>query len=403
MVSEIVPYISNTAGLSTDVIGTFMDPIFGRTTASIYSQVLIGTTPAGIFEPAPTWTASSSLDSIVLVLKMYNTGSSLGKNNFAGQKWRLFQLANLLPQGVGYPSDTVLNTSLEISNGSVPVVFHAADSTLRLTLKASGVNQKFQKYLFDTSGVFSDVSTFNLFMRGIYIVPDSTLTSGTGELCPVNLTDTSSRLTVFYDASHSWKMVMNTPAQRVNVYNHNYTNTIAWNQAGQRGKGSDRAFVQALGGIRCVVTVPYLANLLKDNMVVINQAEFIFPKVDSSADAYNNNNPSLLLFRPRMYNGKDSLYNFTDDNAAIDYYRGKYQSPPVSSSKSYKFIMSKYIQRLLYVYRNKPALKNYGLNLYIPPDGPNTPARALLYTQFAGNKQNRPRLVITYTKLVDRK
>jgi hypothetical protein len=45
----------------------------------------------------------------------------------------------------------------------------------------------------------------------------------------------------------------------------------------------------------------------------------------------------------------------------------------------------------------------YGINLSTTPDNPNSPARVLLYTQKTGNKAKRPKLVITYTKIVDKK
>jgi len=144
--------------------------------------------------------------------------------------------------------------------------------------------------------------------------------------------------------------------------------------------------------------MPYLASLVKDSMIAINQAEFIFPKVDSAADPFNSYNPPKILFRPRAYNGTDSITNFSDD--ITDYFQQEYQT----NSKSYNYLMTRYIQRLVFNYRNKKGLyPQYGINLSVPPDNPNSPGRVLLYTQHAGNKSKRPKLVITYTKIVDGK
>jgi len=401
MVSEFWPRLAQTSNLTADELGDFNDPIFGRTTAAVYAQVRIGSVTA------PTWNSSSTMDSIVLTLKMSDittqlvTNMSMGNNNFAGQTWHLFKVANTINTGLVYPSDTSLATSMEIGNGVVR--FNGSDSILTLSIKGSKINKIFKDSMFDSTGnasLFTDPTYFDQLMHGIYILPDSVLTGAgnTGEIAPFNLSDSTSKLSIFYNGNLSpWFMVMNSPAERINVYTHNFTNTIAWKNASNPPKNNDRVYLQSLGGMRCIVTIPNLANLVKNNMIAVNQAEFIFPKVDSSADPYNADYPPKILFRPRTYNGNDSLYNFTDET--IDYYQQNYQT----ASKSYKYIMTRYIQRLLYVYRNNTNVLNYGINLKIPPDNPNAPFRTLLYTQHAGNKQNRPKLVLTYTKIVDRK
>jgi hypothetical protein len=404
MVSEIVPRLPNTANLTADILGTFNDPLFGRTTASVYTQVRVGNNPS-----APSWSKTSTLDSLVLTLKLSNITVQLGQNgiigtsNFKGQTWHLFKLATSMPSGIDIPSDTTLPAPMEI--GKAVVSFNQADSILRMTIKGSNVNSVFRDSLFDSTGnstLFTDQTEFDALMHGLYISPDSALGSsaGDGTLAAFNLRDTNSRVTIYYDTKFKWYMTMYTPSlpvQRVNIYNHNYTNSIAKKYAALPGKAVDRVFVQSLGGVRCIVKIPYLSRLLKDSMIAINQAEFIFPKVDSSSDPYNNNFPPKMLLRPRKTNGEDSLNNFRDD--VFDYYQQNYQN----DAKAYKFLMTAYMQRLLFNYRNKPYLPTMGLNLYIPPDGPNTPSRVLLYTQHSGNKKNLPKLVITYTKVADKK
>jgi len=402
MVSYPVTRLWQTGNLTGDVIGTFNDPIFGRTTAGVYAQVRYGQ-----YASPPTWTKTSTLDSLVLTVKLANStvqllaNGTLGNSNFAGQTWHIFKQAYTMNAlGAAYPSDTVLNVSMEI--GNAPVRFNAVDSMVTVTIKGVNVNKLFRDSIFDTTqATFTDPTLFDQLFHGIYILPDSVLGSGAGngELGTFDLTDTAhSKFWVYYDGGKPWNMVMNYPAQRANVYRHNNTNTIAWHNSGSNApKNNDRVYLQSLAGYKCVVNLPHLANLVQNNMIVINQAEFIFPKVDSSADPFNNQYPPKILFRPQAHDGSDSVYDFSDD--VVDYYAQAYQP----SAKAYKYIMSRYIQRLLYNYRNNKNLKTFGINMTIPPDGPNVPSRTMLYTQHAGIKANRPKLVITYTKITDRK
>jgi len=402
MVTEYWPLQPESQNLSCYNMGTFVDPVFGRTTAGVYATAQIGDLTA------PVWNPGSTMDSIVLTVKISDTAAPIGTNNFAGQTWHLFKMASGFGSygtaGTGnYPSDTSFGLSLEIGNATVR--YTARDSVVTLSLPAGAINALFKDTIFSNStanpALFTDPTQFGLLMHGIFIEPDSALAGGGnyGEIAPFNFQDTvHSRLTIYYDAGHSWYIYLNNNPLTVNVFNHNYNNSTAWKNNGLAGKSVDKVYVQALAGMKCIVTMPYLANIVKDSMLAINQAEFIFPKVDSAADPFNNSNPGKLLFRPRAHNGTDSLANFTDD--ITDYFLQEYQS----NTKSYHYLMTRYIQTLVFNYRHKPDLYPvYGINLSSPPDNPNSPGRVLLYTQKTGNKAKRPKLVITYTKIADKK
>ena len=401
MVTEYWPLVPESQNLSCYNMGTCMDPVFGRTTAGVYATVQIGD------QTAPVWNSHSTMDSIVLTVKISDAAAPIGANNFAGQTWHLFKMATGFGSygtngSANYPSDTSFSLSLEI--GHADVRYNSRDSVVTLSLSGAAVNGLFKDTIFSggtNTSLFTDPTQFGLLMHGIFIEPDSALSGGGnhGEIAPFNFQDTThSRLTIYYDGVHSWYMFMNNNPLTVNVFNHNYNNSIAWKNNGLAGKSVDKAYIQSLGGMKCIVTLPYLANLAKDSMLAINQAEFIFPKVDSVADPFNFSNPGKLLFRPRAYNGTDSVANFTDD--ITDYFLQEYQS----NTKSYNYLMTRYIQTLVFNYRHKPGqYPVYGINLSAPPDNPNSPGRVLLYTQKTGNKARRPKLVITYTKIIDKK
>ena len=406
MVTDYYPLIPEAQNLTVYNIGTVMDPLFGRTTAGAFAAVQIGSSNA------PTWGPASSMDSVVLSVKVSDLSPAIGSNHFSGQTWHLFKMAsgfgNYGTNGTAnYPSDTNFKTSIEIGHGIVR--YNPGDSVVTLSIAGPQL-QAFRDSLFDSTGnssLFTDPTEFGLLMHGILILPDSSISGGgnLGEIAPFNFQDTThTRLTIYYNAGKSWYMFMNNGPLTVNVYNHNYYNSPAWKNNMLAGKSVDKAYLQSMGGMKCIVTMPYLANLVKDSMLAINQAEFIFPKVDSAADPFNGNNPPKLLFRPRAHNGTDSVAGFTDD--ITDYFQQNYQS----NSKSYNYLMTRYIQTVLFndrqIYNgNKTFIQRpvYGINLSVTPDNPHTPGRVLLYTQHTGNKANRPKLVITYTKIVDKK
>ena len=352
-----------------DMLGTFIDPAFGRSTGNVYTQV-------GLDDRNPSFTATSGYDSFVLYIH-------LQRNAYIGQladvqNWKVYELVNALESGKSYSSDTTLAVSQK-EIGSFSGSLNAKDSVLHIQL-----NQEFaQKFFNADKNNFADNPSFVNFLKGIAIIPDSTNINGSGAVIAADFSNTKTRLVLYHDKTKSFAMDFQN-VQHVNTYSHNYKGSAAGNAIGNHF--SDKAYRQAMGGLRLHVQFPYLKNLVSsDKKLALHQAILILPRTDSASDTYNSNYPKTLLLNVRLESGKSSTATVEGTYSAADH--------------AYHFDNTRftdYFQELLAAYENGEDVKPYGLNISIDPEA-GIPTRTIISAAKTGI--NRPKLVLTFTKL----
>lgn len=272
-------------------IGDINDPVFGRTTAGVFSQFVIPNSLQNInFGTAPV------LDSCALNLRydyeyFGDTATSMNFN--------VYQVT----QDMYYDSTYYSNRTMEcyptyssrISVGDTLMqMMHPRSQTiigndttvpvLRIPIKYS-----FAQQIFSQGGGTNLASTANFlqYMKGLYITATA---NGTGSLLRFNLKDTSTKFIFYYHNSSdttTFSFVVNSTTAYFSHFEHDYSSATAHLQDQLNNPGQnpyDEVYVSGAAGVKTKITFPYLDNLKNLGYnIAINKAELIF-KADPGSD-----------------------------------------------------------------------------------------------------------------------
>jgi len=352
-----------------NLLGSYIDPIFGLSTASFLTQFRAPSTP--LFD------TSFHADSLVLYLK-YN---SYYGNIFTPQNIVVYELTSPI-----YIEDTIYsnknvsqfyNNSIEIANKTF--IPNPNDDSLAIKLSYSLANK-----IFKTQGAnFSDN------FKGLYI--KATDVSSGGAILYFDLLSSKTKLTLYYKNSTetlNYSFVVNSSCARFNLFNHDYTNAVFNSHLNDTINEDNVVYIQSMAGVKVKVKFPYIQNLKTLlGTIAINKAELIINDVsDEFSDVSIYTLPAKLLALMPADSGR---YNFLPDyNVSTSYFDGNYYS----TDKLYKFNITRYIQKLIdNEYKNKIP------GIYLFTSENRISARRAVLT--SGKNSKPMKLLITYTKL----
>lgn len=369
-----------------NLLGSYFDPIFGRTAASIYTQVLLANNNVN-FGLNPVF------DSLVLCLA-YNSYYGDTTTPLTVHVYELNE--NMYVDSIYYSNRNISNYGIDYANktfkprprDSVKVNGNTYGPHLRIRLK----NTLAQKFI-NASGT-ADLATnvnFLNFFKGFYIKADPV--NSAGSIQYFSLLNQLSGLYLFYHndsvSSLTYRFIIDGTTARFTNFNHysyNGANSDFKAQiSGDTLKGANTLYVQAMGGVKTKIKFPdvYSKFALIGN-VVINKAELVL-KVDETTLA-GFNPPDRLSLAKIIENDK---MIFLPDQAMGNAYFGGYYN---STTKEYRFTISKYIQQLV----SAPGEINYGI--YLMVSGSADRADRVILNGYA-NTPGNIRLEVTYTKI----
>jgi len=129
-------------------------------------------------------------------------------------------------------------------------------------------------------------------------------------------------------------LVVNTDCARYNYFEHRYQNTALANVKTAPVNGDEYYYVQRGGGVKAIIDLPTLMNLQAGNKV-INKAELIIPvEYDAAFKAFD-----VLYLR---YENDEGELKILPDEVSQSI-GGTYNS----STRRYKFNITRYVQRLM--------------------------------------------------------
>lgn len=354
--------ISNGTPGENVLIGNYTDPVFGKTTASLYTQVKLSSIN-------PLFGTSPTVDSVVLSL-VYGP-SYYGKTQHVPQNVNVYQVSEDINLTTAYFSHNTLSTfsSADLAANhtfipapadSVEVTGHTKKPQLRIPLASN-----FGQLILDQQGsvTLASNSAFQSFMKGFYISTAYTLISPPeGNILQFRLGDAETRLTVYYHSAENDSLKFDMPLSgvaRFSHFDHSYTTGIAAELTAQLGSTppaqNDVVFVQAMGGVKTKILFPYILDWIKAGPIAVNRAELVI-KADRSS-AYQPDTFAapgrLVLFGIR---DDGTNYELTDIAEGDNYYGGKYNA----TTHEYRFNIARYVQEVL-----TGKLKNNGLDLII--------------------------------------
>ena len=336
----------NTTNLNNQQLGELHDPVFGKTTASVYAQFLqSGSTPS--FGEAAT------IDSIVLTLQtagyygdtsatlrfeVYELNEDLSTSdskyyNYSTTGHYYDNLVN--SPGAGYQIQP--NTPLSI-NGEI-LAPH-----LRIRMRPD-----FGQRLIDESVNWITNENILEDFKGLYI----TVTSNhpTGCIFSCNMTSSLSGLTIYFHNTsgdgYSYTFRPSESGITYNNFNH-YDYNDACQDLRRQIIGHDTSnikclYLQAMGGVRARIGFPGIKERFSvfNNKVVINRAELVISDCNPSEAIFTH--PSNLSIQAVMKDG--SLYYIPDDDmlSADGYFGGTYNA----SKGEYRIRITQYLQQLI--------------------------------------------------------
>jgi len=394
-----------TNGITPSLLGTMNDPLFGITTASIFTQI----------EPSrysPSFGTVTKLDSVVLSLPYYGNKYY---GSLATEKFEVYQLSDTMSTATHYystkskPYGTLLGSAYIKPDVTDSVAFGASTvklpPQLRIKLNVSNFsNANFSNAFFDSLN-YTNFTTFQSFFNGLYIRTNSGPASGPGAILYIDLANALySHLTMYFkssikpisagplgsDTSFTFNVTAN--CAHFSHFTHDYSTYGAQDLNYQINIykdtmiQEDHVYVQPMAGVRTKITFSSLKHFFDNGKKVINKAELIL-KVEPSSIAGAD---TIFVPHPQL------VATIADTVALImpDYFEGGayFGGTYDATNKEYRFNIARYVQQVL-------TDKRKDEGLYIMATSATTKANRV---QLIGGKKSlngRMRLKVTYTSV----
>ncbi len=382
-------------------LGSTQDPFFGRTDASIYTNISISNNLTNV-----SFGVNPVVDSSEIII--YFPGQSLGDTSSV-LKYDVYLLSEKLTSDSLYKTNSTISKSTSLVSSYTGKITHRGTS-LCLILP---FDDNLAQYILTTTSNLTNNTAFLNAYKGLYITTsNSTLgTPGYGAIRRFDLDNEISGVNVYYHDGNSTSSkgesfkfsFRGSDALRFNHINHNYVSGASSNLYDQITgtgtidtlKGNTNIYLNCFGGTRAKLYFPYLKNFSDSQTVSINRAELII-KVDEIVSPYSINYgyPANLALIACGSDGVEELVY--DQLEATDFvkYGGNYSS----NEKQYVFNIARQVQKII-----NGSIKNYGFYLVNATPSKSTVVRRdnRLERVVIGGKSNinfTPKFKVTYVK-----
>jgi len=373
-----------TNDLSIAMVGSMNDPVFGRTTANWFTQIRLSKEPTN-------FGAFPQFDSAFLLLPY---SGSYG-DTLSNMTLKVYELTESIIDSVHTHSNHTIAYNTENLLGEITFTPRPGDSsffngkkqapTLRIPL-----NSKFApKTLFADTSHLSSNTKFLEHFKGLALVAEPQQNTGNGAILKLKVAAGSSKIEIYYhnetDTS-TYSFGINSDCRRFNQYNHEgyfaASPMLTQQLDGDTALGDQFLFVQAMGGIRVKLRLPFADEWKVKQNIVVNDAQLVLTNAASSTTFTP---PSSLALYPVADDGTLYPFQLPDADEGSEYFDGRYNK----SSNNYRFRISRYLQQIINGDRN-----NNGLFLIIP--GSSLTSDRLVINGFTA-PQSGIRLYVKYT------
>ncbi len=326
--------------VKTAMLGSMLDPVFGKTTAEIYSQFRLSENGHD-FGDAPV------IDSLVLSLSY----SGFYGDTMTSQTIRVFELdQDLDPDSAYYSNQTVSDYGVELASmtfvpaptDSVTVGGDAETPQLRIRL-----SDDFAQKIVDADGtVFEDNENWLEFMKGLRITTDPV--SSSGGIMLFDMLASNTALTIYYRTEDSqdtllFTFLSNSNCARFTAFDHNnYLEASPEFRAqtidGDTSLGENLFYLQSMGGVKAQIRLPDIRDFLDKDTVAINEARLIFNIYDDGTELEAP--PQLGL---AMIDEDGDYVPLPDAGESATYYGGYLND----AGTQYFFRISRHVQQVL--------------------------------------------------------
>lgn len=366
--------------LSANLIGTYVDPLLGKMSASVYTQVVPTVSNINLG-------AGFIPDSMVFVLPYRGFYGDISKLNGL-QKFSVYRVTENMSLDNVYYSNNTLQVEAQPLGETEFIAPLIADSVLvtgrrdvpqmRIPIDISLAAD----FAANSSSLLS-IEAFTDFFKGVYITSESiSETPGTGAILDFILSS-GSRLDLYYknDEADSLRVsfVVNDNAARFNAFNHEYSPELL-DIISDTTLSAKRTYAQTMAGLRTRIDLPDLKTWQNGRRILVNEAKLIVPVISEDFGIYAPNTLLDLITK----DSEGNLVQTPDLVVGGTYPGGIYDA----ENREYVFNIVRYIQGQL-----NDILDNNGL--FIQPNG--TAVSAFRVPLHGGSSDSRPvRLEILY-------
>jgi len=338
-----------------NLLGTFNDPVFGKTTADFACQFRLS--------GYPDFSKNAQVDSLVLYL-LY---MEIYGDTITPQRFKVYELASDLDIDQKYYQDVNLKGMAKgeilankvytpkfkldsLSNNYGSTKKNPKDTVIQeLAIKLD--SKLIQKLMSADSLTWSSNDKFMNFFKGLYVEAGD-MNQG-GSIMKIYTLASGSRMVMHYHNSEKDSLTyyynINENAARVNRFSHDYSNTKFAANMDKTVNQDSLIYLQTTGGLRTKIMIPELESwtkLIPNNTnssahIVINQAELIFQVDTIATDTAKYVVPQQLVLTAIDKDGKEYLPS--DVAFSSSYYGGAYNN----TDKTYRFNIAKHMQEVI--------------------------------------------------------
>lgn len=361
---------------TSSLLGCMNDPIFGRSTANLLTQLRLSSNEVD-------FGINPQIDSAMLLLKYqgyYGDTTQL-------QSMRIYELtqdlyfdttyySNLRMTGFYNPAVTAGDFSYYPKPGQDSLMIRLSDELGNKLINTDTAN-------------LSNITSWLAFFKGLYF--ESQPVDQGGSIVYFDFTGGKSRLLLYYhndaDDSLKYELVINSSSSWVNLFSHNYSGTPIVNQINDSIGNYPEVYLQSMGGLRSHLKLQLSDSIMSkiNNGITINKAELIITIPDDPTVSSFGRPASLRVFNATAA-GKNE---FIEDLALGEaYYGGSF----ISKTSTYRFNIGRHLQNILHP-DSTQRIANNGMFLVITDE--RTSGNRLILKN--GIVNGGMKLLITYT------
>lgn len=342
-------------------LGSVIDPVFGRTDASIYTNFSISNNLTNV-----SFGANPILDSAVILIRYLGQFSGDTATKLDYQVYLLNE--NIVPATAYYTNKNFQRSTNPISTGASKI-----KSINGFPYLAIPIDYNLGQYMLQTTSNLTNNTVFQAAYKGFYITTANTSTlssANKGAIKRYDLDDDLSGVTLYYhdgsSVSSKGKSFLfsfrNSEALRLNHIDHNYAAGAVSNLYDQITgagtadtlKGNTNIYLNSFGGTRARVNLPFLNSFADSQHVSISRAELIIKVDETNGFSPNFPYPSELALLASSSNGTEELVWDMIETSDFVKYSGNYDA----TRKQYVFNIARQMQQII-----TKKITNYGFYL----------------------------------------
>ncbi len=385
--------VQTNAVTSNTMLGSYVDPYFGKISASIYTQIRLD--GAVDFTPDGGVLTDIVMDSVILYLRLNNL-----YGNFDAQNFEVYQITEDLDIDSKYYSTTTKTTSslnLVAAGGGTIVPDLVNNGTvngsqtdapiLRIPLSITD----FAQPIIDQSGTGvldgnDGTGAFMDWFKGLKIMVNNTNQGvNEGGILYIDLEDNDTKITMYFRdivnaEALQFDLNINSKSAHFSNLNIDITNSAVEALYADSTQGENLFFLQTMGGPKAKVSFENIQDYIDSGNVVINKAELVLPTQYYVSDKYL---PASELFILRTNaSGKEVfLPDFSTSGGSLYDY----------STASYRFDITRYVAGLF--------KGDYELTpMTIISNGNAVTANRVVFNGSNTQLKDKPKLVLTFTR-----